>query len=192
LNRLPRLGPPPGAEGRDAVRFEAGGRGGRQVIVAKDVKIAFGERVLLEDFTNISPARRGDPAWWARTHRESTLLKATPARGRSKAAACGCPIRSPAGYYPARTWARCRRTMTLFDIIYDLRTQWKRAARCRPHLGKFGFSGDGRAAQGRSRSRAGSWPGLSGDAGWSEPTNTHLDVESIEELERDRRVRRHR
>jgi len=89
------------------------------------VKIAFGERVLLEDFTNI--VRRGEVIGLVGANGTGSprSSRPSPARGRSKAAACGCPIRSRRLLPPGP--GEVPKDKTLFDIIYDLRTQWTRA-----------------------------------------------------------------
>ena len=188
LNRLPRLGPPPGSEGAMAVRFEAAERGGDQVIVTERVKIAFGERVLLDDFTNI--VRRGEVIGLvgANGTGKSTLLKAITGSRPLEGGALRVPDSITAGYY-RQDLGEVPRDKTLFDIIYDLRTQWTRG-QVQGHLGKFGFSGDSVLR------KAGALSG--GELArialamleleranllvFDEPTN-HLDVESIEELE---------
>src|SRR4029077_3453129 len=93
-----------------------------------------------------------------------------------------------AGYY-RQDLGEVPRDKSLFDIIYDLRTQWTRG-QVQGHLGKFGFSGDSVLRKASTLS--------GGELArmalamleleranllvFDEPTN-HLDVESIEELE---------
>ena len=188
LNRLPRLGPPPGSEGTMAVRFEPKERGGDQVIVADGVRIAIGERVLLDGFTNI--VRRGEVIGLVGPNGtgKTTLLKAITGARPVEDGRIRVPDSISAGYY-RQDLGEVPRDKTLFDIIYDLRTQWTRG-QVQGHLGKFGFSGDGVLR------KAGSLSG--GELArvalamleleranllvFDEPTN-HLDVESIEELE---------
>ena len=188
LNRLPRLGPPPGSEGAMSVRFEAKERGGDQVIVADDVRIAIGERVLLDRFTNI--VRRGEVIGLVGPNGtgKTTLLKAITGARPVEAGAVRVPDSISAGYY-RQDLGEVPRDKTLFDIIYDIRTQWTRG-QVQGHLGKFGFSGDSVLR------KAGSLSG--GELArvalamleleranllvFDEPTN-HLDVESIEQLE---------
>ncbi|MFI5279004.1 MAG: ABC-F family ATP-binding cassette domain-containing protein, partial [Gemmatimonadales bacterium] len=140
LNRLPRLGPPPGTEGAMAVRFEAKERGGDQVIVVEKAKIAFGARVLLEDFTNI--VRKGEVIGLigANGTGKSTLLKAITGSRPLEGGTLRVPDSISAGYY-RQDLGEVPKDKTLFDIIYDLRTQWTRG-QVQGHLGKFGFSGD--------------------------------------------------
>jgi ATP-binding cassette subfamily F protein 3 len=188
LNRLPRLGPPPGSEGTMAVRFEARERGGDQVIVAVDVRIAFGERVLLERFTTI--VRRGEVIGLVGPNGtgKSTLLAAITGARSLEGGRVRIPDSIRTGYY-RQDLGEVPRDRTLFDIINDLRHSWTRG-QIQGHLGKFGFSGDSVLR------KAGSLSG--GELArmalamleleqanllvFDEPTN-HLDVESIEELE---------
>ncbi len=188
LNRLPRLGPPPGSEGAMAVRFEAGERGGDQVIVAEEVRIAFGERVLLDHFTNI--VRRGEVIGLvgANGTGKSTLLSAITGSRPVEAGKVRVPDSITAGFY-RQDLGEVPRNKTLFDIIYDLRTKWTRG-QVQGHLGKFGFPGDSvlrKAAtlSGGELARV-ALAMLELERAnllvFDEPTN-HLDVESIEELE---------
>jgi ATP-binding cassette subfamily F protein 3 len=188
LNRLPRLGPPPGTEGAMAIRFEARERGGDQVIVAEDVRIAFGERVLLEGFSSI--VRRGEVIGLvgANGTGKSTLLTAITGARALEAGSVRVPESITTGYY-RQDLGEVPRDKAVFDIIYDLRTQWTRG-QVQGHLGKFGFSGDSvlrRAAtlSGGELARM-ALAMLELERAnllvFDEPTN-HLDVESIEELE---------
>src|SRR4029079_13022266 len=58
LERLPRLSPPISDEEAMAVRFDVTGRGGDQVIAARDVTVAVGRRNLVERFSGV--VQRGD------------------------------------------------------------------------------------------------------------------------------------
>lgn len=188
LNRLPRLGPPPGTEGSMAVRFEAKERGGDQVMVAEDVRIAFGERVLLDHFTNI--VRRGEVIGLvgANGTGKSTLLTAITGSRPVEGGKVRVPDSIRAGLY-RQDLGEVPRDKSLFDIIYDLRHSWTRG-QVQGHLGKFGFSGDSvlrKAAtlSGGELARMALAMLELEQANllvFDEPTN-HLDVESIEELE---------
>ncbi|MFI5212959.1 MAG: ABC-F family ATP-binding cassette domain-containing protein [Gemmatimonadales bacterium] len=188
LNRLPRLGPPPGTEGAMAVRFETKERGGDQVIVVEKANIAFGERVLLDDFTNI--VRRGEVIGLigANGTGKSTLLKAITGSRPLEGGKLRVPDSISVGYY-RQDLGEVPRDKTLFDIIYDLRAQWTRG-QVQGHLGKFGFSGDSVLRKASTLS-GGELARValamlelerSNLLVFDEPTN-HLDVESIEELE---------
>ncbi len=188
LNRLPRLGPPPGTEGAMAVRFEPRERGGDQVIVAEEVRIAFGERVLLDHFSSI--VRRGEVIGLvgANGTGKSTLLSAITGSRPAESGRVRVPDSITTGYY-RQDLGEVPRDKTLFDIIYDLRTQWTRG-QVQGHLGKFGFPGDSvlrKAAtlSGGELARV-ALAMLELERAnllvFDEPTN-HLDVESIEELE---------
>ena len=58
LSRIPRLSAPPSDASVMTVRFEAKSRGGDQVIVAEDLGVDMGTRVLLDGFS--ATVRRGD------------------------------------------------------------------------------------------------------------------------------------
>jgi ATP-binding cassette subfamily F protein 3 len=188
LNRLPRLGPPPGTEGAMTVRFEAKERGGDQVIVADQVRIAIGERVLLDGFTNI--VRRGEVIGLvgANGAGKSTLLSAITGSRQVEKGQVRVPDSITAGYY-RQDLGEVPRDRSLFDIIYDIRVKWTRG-QVQGHLGKFGFSGDSvlrKAAtlSGGELARVALAMLELEQANllvFDEPTN-HLDVESIEQLE---------
>jgi len=188
LNRLPRLGPPPGSEGVMAVRFEAKDRGGDQVIVAEGVRIAYGDRVLLADFTNI--VRRGEVIGLVGPNGtgKSTLLAAITGGRPAEQGRARVPESITVGYY-RQDLSEVPRDRALFDVIQDRRHSWSRG-QVQGHLGRFGFSGDGVLRKAATLS--------GGELArmalalleleranllvFDEPTN-HLDVESIEELE---------
>jgi len=188
LDRLPRLAPPPGEAGAMTVRFEARERGGDQVLVAEELRVAIGDRVLLDGFEAV--VRRGEVIGLvgANGAGKSTLLKTIagerePAAGRVKV-----PESVTAAYY-RQDLGEVPRDRALYDIIADRRSRWTRG-QVQGHLGRFGFSGDAVLR------RAGTLSGgelarvalalLELDRAnflvFDEPTN-HLDVESIEALE---------
>ena len=76
LARLPRLTPPPGEEDSMALRLEVGERGGDQVVVAEKLRLAVGDRVLIENFSAI--VQRGDVLGFIGPNGagKSTLLRA--------------------------------------------------------------------------------------------------------------------
>jgi ATP-binding cassette subfamily F protein 3 len=188
LNRLPRLSPPPGTSGAMAVRFRASGRGGDQILVSEKLKVAVGDRVLLDDFS--ATVRRGDvlglvgPNGTGKSTLLATILGDRPAQGGSVRVGDSTGI---ASY--RQDLAQVPRDKTLFDIIHDLRPAWTRG-QVMDHLGRFDFSGD------ETLRRAGSLSGgelarvalammtlaTANVLVFDEPTN-HLDVESIEALE---------
>ncbi|HSB54242.1 MAG TPA: ATP-binding cassette domain-containing protein, partial [Gemmatimonadales bacterium] len=188
LSRLPRLSPPPGDESAMAVRFKSGGRGGDQVLVADNLTVKVGDRVLLDRFSGV--IRRNDvlalvgPNGTGKTTLLSTLL------GQREAATGSARLGDTVDVSVYRQdLAQVPRDKTLFDIIHDLRPAWTRG-QVMDHLGRFDFSGD------ETLRRAGSLSG--GELArvalammtlehvnflvFDEPTN-HLDVESIEALE---------
>jgi ATP-binding cassette subfamily F protein 3 len=188
LERLERLSPPPGEDGTMAVRLQASSRGGDQVLVAEDVRVAIGARDLVRGFSAV--VRRGEVVGLvgANGSGKSTLLRTIagerePAEGR---------IRIPESLSVAhfrQDQAQVPTDATLYDIIAGLRPAWGRGP-IQDHLGRFGFSGD------EVQRRAGTLSG--GERArvalamlvldhphlllLDEPTN-HLDVESIEALE---------
>jgi len=201
LARLPRLSPPPSAEGVMSVRLEPGRRGGEQVLVADGVRLEMperaaaddatrggGRRTLLEDFSAI--LHRGDVVGLvgANGSGKSTLLRAVAGERASD----GGELRVGASIDLA--WYRQDMTQiptdtTLYDIISDLRPAWDRG-QVQGHLGRFGFPGESvqRRAEtlsGGERARVALAMLVLSRANFvllDEPTN-HLDVESVEALE---------
>jgi len=188
LARLPRLSPPPSEEGTMALRLPAGERGGDQVLVAKNVRITVGARVLVADFT--VRVTRGEVIGLIGPNGagKSTLLHTIA----GERAADGGDLRLGAGI----TFAHYRQDLaqvpaasSLFNAIHDRRPHWDRG-QVQAHLGRFGFSGDevqriaGTLSGGEQARLALALIVLSGAnlLLFDEPTN-HLDVESIETLE---------
>ena len=188
LARLPRLSAPSGAEGTMSLRLESGERGGDQVVVADNVTIAIGERVLLENFT--VRVGRGDVIGFVGPNGagKSTLLKSIvgdrPVQGGELRVGGSIQV----AYYHQEL-EQVPLDKTLYDIINDLRPTWTRG-QIQGHLGRFGFSGDEaqrmpRTLSGGERSRVALAMIMLSRANlliFDEPTN-HLDVESIEALE---------
>jgi ATP-binding cassette subfamily F protein 3 len=196
LARLPRLAPPPGEEGVMALRLEAAERGGDQVIVAEDVRLSIGERVLLEAFS--SRVTRGEVIGFVGPNGagKSTLLRALVGDREVQGGTLRVGESIGVAYY-RQDLSQIPPDQALFDVIHDLRPHWNRG-QVQGHLGRFGFSGE------EVQRRAGSLSGgerarvalalmmLSGPVAagtkcanlliFDEPTN-HLDVESIEALE---------
>jgi ATP-binding cassette, subfamily F, member 3 len=188
LARLPRLTPPPGEEDSMALRLETGERGGDQVAVAENLRLALGDRVLIGNFN--ATVQRGDVIGFVGPNGagKSTFLRAligerAPDGGEVR---LGGSI-TPAYYRQDLTQVPTDRS--LYDVINDLRPMWGRGA-IQGHLGRFGFSGDSvqRSAatlSGGERARVALAMIMLSRANLlllDEPTN-HLDVESIEALE---------
>ena len=188
LERLPRLSPVIGADGTMALRFEAADRGGDQVVMAKNVSIAVGERTLVERF-NGTLDRTGVVGIIGRNGSgKSTLLRALLGEHptRSGELRVGGSIRT--GYY-RQDMSQVPLDKTLYDVIAALRPKWERGP-IQGHLGRFGFSGQevlrrADSLSGGERARLALAILMLSGANLlilDEPTN-HLDVESIEALE---------
>ena len=188
LDNIPRLSAPKGEAGVSAFTLNAGSRGGDQVLVAENVKVAVGARVLLDRFT--ARIKRGDVIGFVGSNGsgKSTLLKTLlgerPAEGGTVKVGDGTVV----GYYQ-QDLGQVPGDKTIFDIIADLRPKWTRGA-VQNHLGVFGFSGEtvqrvAGSLSGGERARVGLAMMALTEANlliFDEPTN-HLDVESIESLE---------
>ena len=188
LARLPRLSPPVGSEGVMALSLKSRTRGGDQVVIAQDVTIRIGDRVLIEGFSN--ELRRGERLGLLGPNGagKSTLLRAligerTPDTGNLRLGGSIEP-----GYY-RQDLGQVPLDRTLYEIISELQPTWERR-QVQGHLGRFGFSGDDaqRTAlnlSGGERARVALAMIVLSGANLlilDEPTN-HLDVESIEALE---------
>ena len=188
LARLPRLSPPLGEAGAMSLRLEADARGGDRVLQTGKLRVAVGDRVLLDDVT--VTAMRGDviavlgPNGAGKSTLLATLLGARdPAAGTAQLGASITPAwyRQDLGGVPLDT--------TSYDVIHALRPAWNRG-QVQNHLGAFGFSGDEvqrstTTLSGGERARVALAMITLSRANLlvlDEPTN-HLDVESIEALE---------
>jgi ATP-binding cassette subfamily F protein 3 len=188
LERLPRLGAPVGEDGTMALRLEVSERGGDQVAVAERLRIAVGDRVLIDRFDG--RIMRGDRLGIVGPNGagKSTLLRTlvgerAPDGGELRV---GNSIR--VAYYDQQL-AQVPLDETLYDVIHNLRPQWERRL-VQGHLGRFGFSGDevqrrAETLSGGERARVALAMLMLTRANLlvlDEPTN-HLDVETIEVLE---------
>jgi len=188
LERLPRLTPPPGAEGAMCLNLEIAERGGDRVIIADRLAVGVPGRTLLRDFT--ATANRGDvialvgPNGAGKTTLIATLLgEREPASGEAKLGGSVTPA------YFRQNLDQLPLDKSLYDAIADQRPLWTRGA-IQNHLGCFGFSGDEvfrstRTLSGGERARLALALIVLQRANLlilDEPTN-HLDVESIEALE---------
>ncbi len=188
LQRLERLSPPPNEQSVMALRIDNASRGGDQVLVARDVEVRIGERVLIEDFT--SRILRGDVIGLvgANGSGKSTLLRAIAGDRSIDSGELRVGESIRVAYY-RQDMTQVPLGKTLFNIIYDLRPQWQRGS-IQSHLARFGFPGSAvdRVADdlsGGERARVALAMLVLGEANFllfDEPTN-HLDVESIEALE---------
>jgi ATP-binding cassette subfamily F protein 3 len=188
LERLPRLSQVIGAEGTMALRLEVADRGGDQVVSAKNVSVAVGERTLVERFSGT--LKRTDVVGLIGRNGagKSTLLRALlgehPLRGGELR--LGASITT--GYY-RQDLSQVPLDRTLYQVIEGLRPKWERGP-IQGHLGRFGFSGQevlrrADSLSGGERARLALAILMLSRANLlilDEPTN-HLDVESIEVLE---------
>jgi len=188
LERVSRLSPPPGEGDAMALRLAADERGGDQVLVAADVRLEVGGRVLLDDFS--ARVGRGDLIGLVGPNGagKSTLIRAIVGDRAPDAGEIRVPDSVRIAHY-RQDLAQVPQERTLYEIIAGLRPSWGRGP-IQGHLGRFGFSGD--SVQRRAASLSGGETArvalammmLSGANFliFDEPTN-HLDVESIEALE---------
>jgi ATP-binding cassette, subfamily F, member 3 len=188
LGRVSRLSPPPGEEGTMALRLKADSRGGDQVLVAENVRVAVENRVLLDRFS--ARVRRGDVIGFIGPNGagKTTLLRAFVGERAADAGEVRIPDSVQVAHY-RQDLAQVPPDRSLYELINDLRPSWGRGA-IQGHLGRFGFSGDSVLRQtgtlsGGERARVALAMMMLSGANlllFDEPTN-HLDVESIEALE---------
>jgi ATP-binding cassette, subfamily F, member 3 len=188
LSRLPRLSPPPGESGAMSLRLEIGDRGGDRVLHTDKLRVAVGDRVLLESVT--LTAMRADvialvgPNGAGKSTLIATLLGAREAT--AGAASVGGSV--DAAWY-RQDLGQLPLDRSIYDAIQDVRPLWGRG-QIQGHLGAFGFSGDSvlrtiSTLSGGERARVALALIMLQKANLlvlDEPTN-HLDVESIEALE---------
>jgi ATP-binding cassette, subfamily F, member 3 len=188
LMRVSRLSAPAGEEGTMALRLAADARGGDQVLVAEDIGIAVGDRMLLEDFS--VRVRRGEVIGLIGPNGsgKTTLLRAFVGERSPECGAVRIPESMNVAHY-RQDLAQVPTDRSLYQLIGDLRPSWGRGP-IQGHLGRFGFSGDSvlrnsGTLSGGERARVALAMIMLSGANlliFDEPTN-HLDVESIEALE---------
>jgi ATP-binding cassette, subfamily F, member 3 len=188
LNRVSRLSPPPGEEGVMSLRLEAEARGGDQVLMAENVRVAVGDRVLLDRFS--ARVGRGDVIGFIGPNGagKTTLLRAFVGERPVDDGEVRIPDSVRVAHY-RQDLAQVPSDRSLYELINDLRPAWGRGA-IQGHLGRFGFSGDSvlrltETLSGGERARIALAMIMLSGANlllFDEPTN-HLDVESIEALE---------
>ena len=188
LSRVSRLSAPEGEEGVMSLRLEADSRGGDQVLVAENLRVAIGDRVLLDRFS--ARVGRGDVVGLIGPNGagKTTLLRAFVGERPLDAGAVRIPESVRVAHY-RQDLAQVPADRSLYELINDLRPSWGRGA-IQGHLGRFGFSGDTVLRQagtlsGGERARVALAMIMLSGANlllFDEPTN-HLDVESIEALE---------
>ncbi len=188
LERLPRLGAPIGEEGTMALRLEVAERGGDQVAIAEDLRIAVEGRVLIEHFTG--RIMRGDRVGIIGPNGagKSTLLRTLVGERAPDGGGLRVGNSIRVAYYDQQL-AQVPLDKTLYAAINELRPQWERRL-VQGHLGRFGFSGDevqrkAGTLSGGERARVALAMLMLTRANLlvlDEPTN-HLDVETIEVLE---------
>ena len=188
LDRLPRLSPVIGADGTMALRFAVAERGGDQVVAAKNVSVAVGNRTLVERFSG-TLERTGVLGVLGRNGTgKSTMLRALLGEHPTQGGELRLGASITAGYY-RQDLSQVPLNRTLYDVIAGLRPKWERG-QIQGHLGRFGFSGQevlrrANSLSGGERARVALAILMLSGANLlvlDEPTN-HLDVESIEALE---------
>jgi ATP-binding cassette subfamily F protein 3 len=188
LSRVSRLSAPEGEEGVMSLRLEADARGGDQVLVAENVRVGIGERILVQGFS--ARVGRGDVIGFIGPNGtgKTTLLRSFVGERPLEAGEVRIPESVRIAHY-RQDLAQVPVDRSLYDLINDLRPSWGRGA-IQGHLGRFGFSGDSVLRQagtlsGGERARVALAMIMLSGANlllFDEPTN-HLDVESIEALE---------
>jgi ATP-binding cassette subfamily F protein 3 len=188
LERVSRLSAPEGEEGVMSLRLETDARGGDQVLVADKIRVAMGDRVLLDRFS--ASVRRGDVIGFIGPNGagKTTLLRAIVGERHPEGGEVRIPDSVRLAHY-RQDLAQVPSDRSLYELINELRPAWGRGA-IQGHLGRFGFSGDSVLRQaatlsGGERARVALAMMMLSGANlllFDEPTN-HLDVESIEVLE---------
>jgi ATP-binding cassette subfamily F protein 3 len=188
LSRVSRLSAPSGEDGVMSLRLEADARGGDQVLVAENVRVSVGDRVLVDRFS--ARIRRGDVVGFIGPNGagKTTLLRAFVGERPVEAGEVRIPESVRLAHY-RQDLAQVPADRSLYELVNDLRPSWGRGA-IQGHLGRFGFSGDSVLRQagtlsGGERARVALAMIMLSGANlllFDEPTN-HLDVESIEALE---------
>ncbi len=188
LSRLPRLSAPIGEEGSMALRLDIAERGGDQVAVANDLRIAVQDRTLIEHFDG--RIMRGDRLGILGPNGsgKSTLLRTLVGEREPQGGELRVGNSIQVAYYDQQL-GQVPLDKPLFDVINELRPQWERRL-IQGHLGRFGFSGDeaqrkAATLSGGERARVALAMLMLSHANLlvlDEPTN-HLDVETIEVLE---------
>ena len=160
LSRVSRLSSPEGEEGVMSLRLEADARGGDQVLVAENVRVGMGERVLVEQFS--ARVGRGDVVGFIGPNGagKTTLLRAFLGERPLEAGEVRIPDSVRVAHY-RQDLAQVPTNRSLYDLINDLRPSWGRGA-IQGHLGRFGFSGDSVLRQAGNPVRGRACPGRTG------------------------------
>ena len=188
LSRLPRMSPPPGEAGAMSLRLDIGDRGGDRVLHTDKLRVAVGDRVLLEDVT-LTAMRADVIALVGPNGAGKSTLIATILGAREAAAGTANVGGSVDAAWYRQDLAQLPLEKTIYDAIQDVRPLWGRG-NIQGHLGAFGFSGDSvmrtiSTLSGGERARVALALIMLQKANLlvlDEPTN-HLDVESIEAVE---------
>jgi ATP-binding cassette, subfamily F, member 3 len=188
LSRLPRLSPPPGEAGAMSLRLEIGDRGGDRVLHTDRLRVAVGDRVLLEDVT-LTAMRTDVIALVGPNGAGKSTLIATLLGSREAAAGAATVGGSVDAAWYRQDLGQLPLDRTIYEAMQDVRPLWGRG-QIQGHLGAFGFSGDSvmrsiSTLSGGERARVALALIMLQKANLlvlDEPTN-HLDVESIEALE---------
>ena len=189
LTRMPRLSGPASEESSAlGLTLALSERGGDQVAVARDLKLAVEGRTLIENFS--ATIQRGDILGFIGPNGsgKSTFLRALVGEHHVAAGELRLGGSIQPSYY-RQDMTQVPRDRTLYEVISELRPRWERR-QVQGHLAKFGFSGD--EAQRRADTLSGGEQARVALAMMvltranflllDEPTN-HLDIESVEALE---------
>ena len=189
LTRMPRLSGPASEDSSAlGLTLALSERGGDQVAVARDLKLAVEGRTLIENFS--ATIQRGDILGFIGPNGsgKSTFLRALVGEHHVAAGELRLGGSIQPSYY-RQDMTQVPRDRTLYEVISELRPRWERR-QVQGHLAKFGFSGD--EAQRRADTLSGGEQARVALAMMvltranflllDEPTN-HLDIESVEALE---------
>jgi ATP-binding cassette subfamily F protein 3 len=188
LERLPRLSPVIGADGTMALRFEVADRGGDQVVTARNVTVAVGDRALVDRFSGTLKHTDVVGLIGRNGAGKSTLLRALLGQHPIASGELRLGASITSGYY-RQDLSQVPLDRSPYEVIAGLRPKWERGP-IQGHLGRFGFSGKevlrrADSLSGGERARLALAMLMLSRANLlilDEPTN-HLDVESIEALE---------
>ncbi|MDZ7629791.1 MAG: ATP-binding cassette domain-containing protein [Gemmatimonadaceae bacterium] len=172
-----------------SLRLEIGDRGGDRVLHTDRLRVAVGDRVLLQDVDALTAMRADVIALVGPNGAGKSTLIATILGARAADSGVATVGSSVDAAWYRQDLGQLPLEKTIYDTIQDVRPLWGRG-HIQNHLGAFGFSGDSvmrtiSTLSGGERARVALALIMLQKANLlvlDEPTN-HLDVESIEALE---------